>query len=227
MKRYLPILVIIAAMVIFFAAGLHKYLSFQVLAERQEWLTAYVAEHFVIASVVFILMYMAVTGLSIPGAAVASITGGFLFGTWVGGFWIVIGATGGASLLFLAVKTAFGETLREKAGPWIQKVREGFENDAFSYLLFLRMAPAFPFFVVNIVPALLNVKFRTYVVATVLGILPGCFVFASIGSGIGSIFESGEVPTLKTLITWQILGPLAGLAVLALVPIVIKKFKKS
>ena len=227
MKKYLPILIILATMITIFAFGLHKHLTFQSLADHRALLTNFVSENFVLASLAFVAIYVAATALSVPGASIISITGGFLFGTLIGGTWIVIGATLGASILFIAVKTAFGETLRQKAGPWVAKVQEGFEKDAFSYLLFLRLVPAFPFFIVNIVPALLNVKFRTYVIATALGILPGCFVFASIGSGIGSIFESGQVPTLKTLITWKVLGPMAGLAVLALIPIVLKRFKKN
>jgi uncharacterized membrane protein YdjX (TVP38/TMEM64 family) len=227
MKRYIPLLIIATIMVAIFASGWYKHISFQSLADNRALLTNYVSENFLLASLVFILGYAAATSLSIPGASVISITGGFLFGTWFGGSWILIGATLGACLLFFAVKTAFGETLREKAGPWVAKVQDGFSKDAFSYLLFLRLVPAFPFFVVNIVPALLSVKFRTYLVATFIGIMPGCFVFASIGSGIGSIFDSGEVPTIGDLITWNVIGPLAGLAALACIPIIIKKFKKN
>lgn len=226
-KKYLPILVILATTIIIFASGLHHHVNFETLAKHRAFLTTFVTDNFVFASLIFITIYITVTALSVPGASIISITGGFLFGTFVGGSWILIGATIGASILFIAVKTAFGETLREKAGPWVAKVQDGFDKDAFSYLLFLRLVPAFPFFVVNIVPALLNVKFRTYVIATLLGILPGCFVFASIGSGIGSIFDSGQMPTIKSLITWKVLGPMVGLAVFSLIPIVIKRFKKS
>lgn len=227
LKKYLPILLILSVMIVIFASGLHHHLTFQTLADHRAFLTGFVNDNFLVASLAFIGIYIAATALSIPGASIISITGGFLFGTFVGGTWILIGATIGACALFIAVKTAFGETLRQKAGPWVAKVQDGFDKNAFSYLLFLRLVPAFPFFVVNIVPALLNIKFRTYVIATALGILPGCFVFASIGSGIGSIFDSGQVPTIKSLITWKVLGPMAGLALLALIPIVLKRFVKT
>ena len=118
MKKYLPILIILATMITIFAFGLHKHLTFQSLADHRALLTNFVSENFVLASLAFVAIYVAATALSVPGASIISITGGFLFGTLIGGTWIVIGATLGASILFIAVKTAFGETLRQKAGPW-------------------------------------------------------------------------------------------------------------
>ncbi|MCZ6589912.1 MAG: VTT domain-containing protein, partial [Alphaproteobacteria bacterium] len=173
----------------------------------------------------FLGVYTASTALAIPGALVLTIAGGFLFGTLWGTVWVVIGATAGASLLFLVARTALGEALRARAGPMLKKIEAGFGANAFSYLLSLRLLPIFPFFIVNVVPAFVGVPLRTFVLATVLGIIPGSFVFASVGAGLGSAFEMVMEPTLASAITPEIIIALVSLAILALLPIVWKKLK--
>jgi uncharacterized membrane protein YdjX (TVP38/TMEM64 family) len=162
---------------------------------------------------------------SLPGGAVMSIAGGFLFGTIWGSIYILIGATLGATALFIIAKTALGDVLRAKAGPWLQKMEAGFQENALSYLLVLRLVPLFPFFVVNLVPAFLGVSLATYVLGTFFGIIPGVVVFASVGAGLGSIFDAGEAFSARGILTPQILTALMGLAVLALIPVVYKKIK--
>ena len=134
-------------------------------------------------------VYIVVVALSVPGGALLTITGGFLFGWLVGGLSTVIGATIGATIVFLIAKTSLGETLAAKAGPWMAKLSEGFRNDAMNYLLFLRLVPAFPFWLINLAPALLNVPLSTFVIATFIGIIPGTFAFAFLGAGLDSIID--------------------------------------
>jgi uncharacterized membrane protein YdjX (TVP38/TMEM64 family) len=161
--------------------------------------------------------------LSLPGGAVLSITGGFLFGAVWGAVYIVISATLGATVLFLIAKTSVGDALRARAGTWLRTMEEGFREHALSYLLVLRLVPLFPFFVVNLVPAFLGVSLTTYVLGTFLGIIPGSFIYASVGAGLGSIFDRGGAFSLTGLLTPQIFMGLIGLAVLALIPVAYKK----
>jgi uncharacterized membrane protein YdjX (TVP38/TMEM64 family) len=163
---------------------------------------------------------------SLPGGAVLTITGGFLFGTVFGCAYAVIGATIGAIVVFLAARSALGDMLRAKAGGSIKRMEEGFREDAFSYLLVLRLVPLFPFFIVNLVPAFLGVGLGVYAAATLVGIIPGAFVYASVGSGVGAIFDAGEKPNLGILFTAPVLLPIIGLSVLALVPVVYKRLRK-
>ena len=149
-----------------------------------------------------------------------------MFGTLLGTALVVSAATLGATLLFLIAKTALGEMLQRKAGPWLEKMKKGFQNNAFHYLLTLRLVPLFPFFVVNLVPAFLGVKARDYILATFVGIIPGSFVFVSVGTGIGSVFDRGETFSASSILTPEILIALFGLGALSLLPVAFKYFKK-
>ena len=135
------------------------------------------------------------------------------------------GATAGATIVFLIARSALGETLRAKAGPRIRRMEEGFRADALSYLLVLRLIPLFPFWLVNIVPAFLGVPVRTYVLGTFIGIIPGSFVYASVGNGLGAVFEAGGTPDLGIIFEPAILLPIVGLAVLALLPVAYRKVR--
>jgi uncharacterized membrane protein YdjX (TVP38/TMEM64 family) len=137
---------------------------------------------------------------------------------------IVVAATAGATLLFLAARSAVRDLLQPRVGPWLSKLQRGFAENELSYLLFLRLVPLFPFFVVNLVPAFLGVRLRSFVIATFLGIIPASFVFASVGAGLGSLFDAGRDCSLDSVLTPQIILALAGLALLALVPVVYKRF---
>ena len=224
-KRIAPLAVLLAAIVAFFALGLHRYLSFETLREHREQLLAFVDQNAFLAPLIFIGIYAAVVALSVPGGAVLTISGGFLFGVLAGGFYVVVAATIGATIVFLIAKTALGDALRAKAGPRIRRMEEGFREDAFSYLLVLRLIPIFPFWLVNIVPAFLGVSVGTYVLGTFLGIIPGSFVYASVGNGLGAVFDAGETPDLGIIFKPAIIIPIIGLAVLALLPIAYRKFK--
>ena len=223
--RLIPLLILVAGLVAFFALGLQRYLSFEVLRENRVALLSWVEQQGLVAGLIFMAVYAAAVAFSLPGGAVLSITGGFLFGTVLGALYIVIGATVGATALFIIAKTALGDFLRAKAGPWLQKMEAGFRENALSYLLVLRLVPLFPFFVVNLVPAFLGVSLGTYIIGTFFGIIPGVFVFASVGAGLGSIFDAGETFSASGILTPQIIIALVGLAVLALIPVVYKKIK--
>jgi uncharacterized membrane protein YdjX (TVP38/TMEM64 family) len=225
LKRLVPLAVLAAGIAAFFVFGLDKYLTFEQLRQNREVLTSFVSANPLTSIVIFVLIYTAAVALSVPGAAILTLTGGFLFGIWEGTAAVVIGATAGATALFLAARFVLGDTLRAKAGPWLAKMEAGFNEDALSYLLVLRLIPAFPFFMVNLVPAFLGVSVRTFVIATLLGIIPGTFVFASIGAGLGSIFDSMQDFSLKGALTPQVITALIGLALLSLLPVAYKKIK--
>jgi uncharacterized membrane protein YdjX (TVP38/TMEM64 family) len=224
-KKVLALAILTLGLALFFGFGFHKYLTFEQLRQHRGELTAFVASMPLKAALLFVTAYACATAFSIPGGAVFTLTGGFLFGLWWGTVAVVVGATLGATALFLLVRSLFAETLRAKAGPWLARMEAGFREDAMSYLLVLRLIPGFPFFIVNLVPAFLGVSLRTYVVATFFGIMPGTFVFASIGAGLGSIFDAMEEFTLKGALTPQVLTALIGLAALSLLPVVYKRIK--
>lgn len=224
-SRLLPLLLLALAVAAAYAAGLHRYFTFDTLEQNRNELLAFVDDHPLSAPLLFVLLYAVVVALSIPGGAIMTIAGGFLFGTWTGTLWVVIGATLGATLIFLIAKTSLGDWLAEKAGGAIRRMEEGFRENALSYLLVLRLIPIFPFWLVNIVPAFLGVGLGTYVLGTVIGIVPGSLVYASVGNGLGAVFDAGGTPDLGIVFKPEILLPLVGLAVLAMLPVVYRKFR--
>lgn len=224
-KRLLPLLVLVLGLIAFFVFDLDRYVSFAALREHRESLLGFVERHSLLAALAYMAAYALAVALSLPGGAVLSITCGFLFGAILGTGLVVVAATAGATVLFIIAKTALGDALRAKAGPWMNKMAEGFQEDEFNYLLVLRLVPLFPFFVVNLVPAFLGVRLTHYVAATFIGIIPGAFVFNLAGSGLGSILDSGEELSVAGILTIEIKLALFGLAVLALIPVAYKKIK--
>lgn len=246
LKRWGPLVAIAALTGLAFATGLHNYLSFKTIGLNYEALKGFIAENLVLSVLAYMALYIAVVALSLPGGLVMTLTGGLLFGWIIGATATVIGATIGATIIFLVARTSLGETLAARAGPWIAKLREGFQQNAMSYLLFLRLVPAFPFFVVNIVPALLGVPLRTYVLGTLLGIIPGTTAFSVLGAGLGSAVESQNALynaclakhgadaaancaytiDTKALVTVELLAAFALLGVVALIPVALKRWSK-
>lgn len=220
--RLLPFGVILVALGLFFAFDLEQYVRFDTLRTHRLTLQAWVAQSSTLAALVFVAIYTLTTACSLPGATVLSITSGFLFGAVWGTVLIVVSATLGGTILFLLAKTALGDSLRSRASGWLRSLEAGFQANALSYLLVLRLVPLFPFFIVNLVPALLGVPLRTFVVGTFVGIIPGAFVYASVGVGLGSIFDAGGTLSLTGILTPQVLVALGGLAGLALIPVVYK-----
>jgi uncharacterized membrane protein YdjX (TVP38/TMEM64 family) len=224
-QKLIPAALFAGGLAAFFGFGLHKYLTFEQLKQHRGELTAFVTAMPVQAAVLFVAIYAAATALSVPGGTILTLAGGFLFGVWQGTAAVVTGATIGAVVIFLAARFLLADVLRAKAGPWLAKMEAGFRQDAVSYMMVLRLVPGFPFFVVNLVPAFLGVSLRTFTLTTFFGIIPGTFVFASIGAGLGSIFDQAEAFSLKGALTPQIITALAGLAALSLLPVVYKRFK--
>jgi uncharacterized membrane protein YdjX (TVP38/TMEM64 family) len=220
-RRLLPLALLVAAWTVFMLAGGHRYLTFSALAQNRDWLCGLVQQWGILAAFVYITLYATLVALSVPGAAILTIAGGFLFGTWIGGLCAVIGATLGATAIFLAARAGLGG-LAQRAGRFVGKLEAGFRADAFNYLLVLRLVPIFPFWLVNLVPALVGVRLPIYVLATFLGIVPGTFVYASLGHGLGSLVEE---PDLAIIFKPSLLIPIVGLALLVLVPVGYKHWR--
>ena len=229
MKRFVPIVVIAAGLALGYAMGWHEFLSLDYLADSRGMLKDMVAAHYLPAVFGFIAVYALATAFSFPAASILTIFAGFLFGWFVGGVAAIIGATIGATAIFVAARTAFGDFLKEKVGGKVSKLAKGFEKDAFSYLFVLRLAPIFPFFVMNIAPALFNVPLRTYVAATFLGIIPGGMAYAYLGQGLDSVIvaaaEAGREVKIKDIVTTEIIIAFAALALVAAIPTIVKKVR--
>jgi uncharacterized membrane protein YdjX (TVP38/TMEM64 family) len=221
--RLIPLLFLGGGLIAFFALGLNKYLTLDLLKENREALQVWVHDNKTSAVLLFILAYIVVAAFSLPIAALLSISGGYLFGSVFGAAWIVIGATLGATVLFLVAKTALGDPLRERYAAQLKGMEEGFRANAFSYMMLLRVVPLFPFWLVNLAAAFFGVRVTTFFVTTFLGIIPGAFVFASIGSGLNALFDAGESPDLSLtalLSRSEFYTPILGLIALSLIPIV-------
>lgn len=221
MKKYLPLaLIALGAGAGYFLLG--DYLSFDTLRDNREALIAWRDENYVLAVLAYMATYIVVVAFSLPGASVMTLTGGFLFGLIPGTIFTVTAATIGAACIFLAAKTSLGETLKKKAGPWMDKFEKGFQENEISFLFLLRLVPAVPFFIANLIPAFFGVKLLTYVWTTFFGILPGSAVYTSVGTGLGEIFASGQEISFNLFADPKIWGPFVGLIALALLPIIIK-----
>jgi uncharacterized membrane protein YdjX (TVP38/TMEM64 family) len=225
LRRFLPILLLACAMAVFFGLGAHRHVQFETLVKHHAALVDWVAAHPVLSILAYIGGYAACVAVSVPGGVYLTIFGGFLFGTVKGTLFAAIGATIGATAVFLAAKTALGDSLRKRAGPTVRRMEDGFRSNAFGYLLALRLIPLFPFWLVNLVPAFLGVRLGTYLAATAIGILPATLVFASIGNGIAAVLAEGGMPDREFVHKPEIFLPLLGLAALALLPGLYKRLR--
>jgi len=221
----MPVLLLAAGFSAWFALGFDRFFSFSTLGEHRDVLQNLVAQQAWLSAVTFFGIYAACVAFSLPAATLLTVAGGFLFGPVLGTFLVVLGATLGATGVFLAARTACGDSFRKRGGAALKKLEDGFQEDAFSYLLVLRLVPLFPFFLVNIGPALLGIPLRTFVVTTLVGIIPGSLVYASVGNGIGMIFDQGGTPDLGIIFEPEVLLPILGLSLLAMVPVIFKRFR--
>jgi uncharacterized membrane protein YdjX (TVP38/TMEM64 family) len=226
-RRWLPLLLLFLALALVYGSGLHRQLSLETLKTQRAALQGFVAARPLAAPLVFVLAYAGAVALSLPGALFLTLAVGLLFGTVLGSVLSVTGATIGAVLIFLVARTALGSTLRDRAGPWLERMEAGFREDAFSYLLVLRLIPLFPFWLVNLVPAVLGIPLRIFALATLIGIVPGSLVYTSVGNGLGAVLDQGGEPDLGLILQPQVLGPLLGLAALALLPALYRRWKAS
>lgn len=224
-RRWLPPFLLLAGLALALALGLHRHLTLDALAAHREDLARFVAEDGLLAAAVYVAVYALAVAFSIPGATVLTLAGGFLFGTVAATAYAVAGATLGAVAVFLAARSAVGGLLRAKAGPWVARLESGFRGNAFSYTLFLRLVPLFPFWLVNLVPAVLGVPLAPYALATLIGIVPGALVYASVGNGLGAVLDAGGQPELGLVFAPPVLLPLLGLGALALLPVLVKRWR--
>ena len=238
--RFAPLLLVAAGMACALYFRPDKSFSPEQILARKEELTGFAMQHLALAAALFVAVYALCVALSVPGAAFLTLAGGFLFGPWLGGSLAVLAATTGAVAVFLVAESSLGNLLRARAGPWLEKFRAGFEADAGSYLLFLRLAPVFPFWLVNIAPAFLGVRLVTFAWTTFLGIIPGTFVFALAGASLDMVVEdhariyqaclsSGAAGcrlklSLGSLLSPAILAAMTALALLSLAPVLVKRW---
>jgi uncharacterized membrane protein YdjX (TVP38/TMEM64 family) len=231
LSRFLPAVAILGCLALGYAFGLQDYLSLNALADHRDQLQGFVAANFLLAAAAYLGVYALAVAVAFPAASVLTVFGGFLFGWLAGGALTAVAATTGATLLFLAARSTLGPTLRDRAGGSLARFADGFRKDAFSYLLILRLAPIFPFFLVNIAPAFFGVSTRTFVMATLIGILPGTFAYSYLGSGLDSVLvaasEAGTTLSLGDLVTPQITLAFAALAAVAAIPLIVKRVTRQ
>ena len=210
---------IVVVIVAFFALDGQRYLSLEAVKANRDALLAFAEAHFVLALALAFVAYAGAVAFSLPGGLVLSLAMGFIFGKWVGSAIVVLAATLGATILFLAARYIFADAARKRLGSIGTRINEGFTENAFSYMLFLRLVPAFPFFLVNLAPAFTSIPLRTYVLATFLGIIPGTFVFVNLGQTLGRIDSLAGLASRETLAAFALLG------LFALAPVAWKKWR--
>jgi uncharacterized membrane protein YdjX (TVP38/TMEM64 family) len=224
LRRCLPLGVLILAGVLFMAFGGHRYLTIAAIAENREWVCDLVGAARATAAMTFILCYAGLVALSVPGGALLTITGGFLFGPWLGGTYAVVGATIGATVVFLAARAGLAG-LAARAAPWVQRIEAGFRRNGLNYLLVLRLIPIFPFWLVNLVAGAVGLRLWVYVLGTFIGIIPVTFIFASLGNGLGTLVEEGRAPAIGVLYRPSVLLPILALAALVLLPVAYRRWR--
>lgn len=241
-RRWLPLILLAGVMTLALSMGWHRYLSLETIGLNYDALKAYITDNLVLALLIYIGLYIAIIALSLPVGLIMTLSGGLLFGWQIAAPAAVVGATIGATIVFLIVTSSFGSTMAARAGPFVAKLRDGFQENALSYLLFLRLVPAFPFVIVNLVPALLGVRLSTFVIGTGLGIIPGTTAYALAGSGLGSVIEAQNLAykaclaarqsdaaiicsytiDLTQIVTRELVWAGIALGVVALIPVALK-----
>jgi len=210
----------------FFATGLHQLISWETVARHYAEISHFIEQNRTGSYLGFVLFYTAVVAFSLPIASLLTLAAGALLG-WPAIGLIVVAATAGASLLFIAARGLFRDVLRARAGPFFAKLEAGFTKNAFGYLLFLRLMPAAPFWAVNILPAFSGMRLAPFIGATAIGIIPGTSVYVAVGRGFDHLLAQGKTPNLAVLNTPHIWLPLAGLALLALLPTVYRQIRPT
>lgn len=222
-KFILPAILILG-LVLFFSFGLQKWLSFEKLAEHYDQIKTFIALNHLQAMALFFIIYFLAVAFSLPVALLLTLAGGALLG-WVSALLILFAATAGAAIVFIAARSLLRDYLATKAGPFLKKLEAGFSDNAFSYLLAIRLVPIAPFWAMNIVPALLGMRLTPFVIATFIGIMPGTLVYVYVARGFDHILAQGKAPDLSVLSDIRIIGPLLALGILALLPTLIKLVK--
>lgn len=211
----------VVVIVAFFALDGQRYLTLEAVKANRDALLAFAEAHFVLALALAFLGYAGAVAFSLPGGLVLSLATGFIFGRWIGTVLAVFAATLGATLVFLAARYLFADAARRRMGALGEKISAGFAENAFHYLLFLRLVPLFPFFLVNLAPAFTKISLRTYVAATFIGIIPGTFVYVNLGQTLG------RIDSLSGLVSTETIGAFVLLGLFALTPVFVKKFRAA
>lgn len=226
-RQQLPI-VIIALVALLGAVTLRDFLTFEALRDNRAALIAFRDSHYTLTVFAFVLAYVAIVAFSLPGATAATLTGGFLFGLFPGALFNIVAATLGAVAIFWAVRAGLGRNVAARidaSDGRIKKMKDAIHANEVPVLLSLRLMPALPFFVMNVIPALIGVRLSVFAGTTFFGIMPGGLVYTWVGMGLGEVFDRDETPDLGVIFELHILGPLLGLAALALLPVVVKVIK--
>ena len=224
-QHCLPFLIIVGLSLSAWAMGIHHYFTLSSLKEHQHVLESLIFAHETGAVFIFMGLYILIVGLSIPGAAFMTLTGGFLFGQTIGTIAVVVAATLGATVLFAAARLASSSFLARKAGPWVEKMKAGFQENAFAYLLTLRLIPLFPFVAVNLAAAVFQIPLKTFIIATFVGIIPGSFVFVSMGNALKDVIQTPDFSP-QIILDPKIILAFAGLGLLSLLPVLYRHFQK-
>ena len=223
-RRFVPLGILVIAGALFIVLGGYRYATFAALAENREWLCATVAHAGTKAIFVFILAYAGLVALSVPGSVYFTLASGFLFGPWAGTAYALIGATLGAIVVFLAARAGLAG-LAARAGPWVRRFEAGFRRNGLNYLLVLRLIPIVPFWLINLVAGAVGLRLWVFVLGTFFGMIPVSFIYASLGNGLGTLAEEGRAPDLAILFRPSVILPILGLAVLALLPVIFKRWR--
>jgi len=242
LRRFAPLAVVVVGMLAVFATGAHRHVSLETLVRHRMAIDTFIEAHAIASIAAFMGLYIAVVALSIPGAVIMTVSSGILFGTLLGASIAAVSATIGATIIFMVAKSACGGNLVGRAGPLAAKLVDGFRANAFSFLLSLRLIPAIPFFVVNLVAALAGVKLSAFVAATAIGVIPATLAFSFFGSGLDSVIAAHEAVyraclaagrtdctiefNLGMIVTPQLLASLCALGLLALAPVVFKRLRE-
>jgi uncharacterized membrane protein YdjX (TVP38/TMEM64 family) len=224
LRRLWPLLIIALAMGAFFALGLHRYTNLDGLRQHQAEWRAFVQAHYATAALIYAAIYMALVLCAIPVGLWLTVIGGFLFGAAAAVPMAVAASTAGATLMFLVARSSFGSLFEAKTGSWLARLEDGFRRDQWSYMFFLRLVPIFPFCAVTVVPALIGVDLRCFMIATFFGLIPVTMIFALTGASIGDVLDAGSV-SLGTVLSPQLLAALVGLGVIAIGPAAVRRLR--
>jgi uncharacterized membrane protein YdjX (TVP38/TMEM64 family) len=223
-RRVWIALVAIAVLAALHLSGLGQYLSLETIKTYRETLTEFVARNLLVAAIAYVVIYTVAVAFSMPGAVFLTLSGGFLFGGLLATALTVAAATVGAILVFLFARSLMGDRALDRFGDSAQRIAAGVRNNAVAYLLVLRLVPLFPFFLVNLVPAFVGVRLSTFAVTTLFGIIPATAIFSFAGAGLGSVLDKGEMLSVRSILTPEIVGGLVALALLSLLSIPVRSW---
>jgi uncharacterized membrane protein YdjX (TVP38/TMEM64 family) len=224
LNKWIPLVLIVCVSITAWLFDLHHYFNFTTLKNHQKFLEDFIAKHFIISIILFSATYVTVVALSLPAATFMTLVGGFFFGQWIGTGAVVVSATVGACFLFLSARMASADLLLKKMGGFASRMQAGFQENAFSYLLTLRFIPLFPFVAVNVAAAFFQIPLKTFILGTFLGIIPGSFVYVSMGVALREVIHTPDFSP-KMVLEPKIFMAFMGLGALSLLPVLYKRFK--